>query len=208
MGRSSFEQMTGAQVTIDYEHHMIHRGLGFTAHYESEAPVPTAVGEETAVGFVTPPEATALIHMLVDVRADDESLFEIREAPTIVLDQGAQFTVLNRYRGSPNVSTLVPATMTAPVPGDIYTYTALQAAAGNLALGTGTSLHRETLAIAAGPPFASVLNTVARGQREWICLPDTAYVVILTNLTINDTIHEIVLNWYENNESDNYVIRG
>ncbi len=207
MGRSSFEQMTGAQVTIDYEHHMIHRGLGFTAHYESEAPVPTLVGEETAIGFLTPSLPT-LIHMLIDVRADDESVFEFREDPAITLAEGTPYLPLNRFRGSLNTSAMRGNVVAPAPPNAVTTYTVAEANAGNLAIAGGTILHHETLAIAAGPPFVSVFNAQRRGQREFMLMPDTEYVAILTNLTANNTIHEIILNWYENNENDNYVIRG
>jgi len=178
---------------IDLEHHEIHDGKAFTTHYESVAPLPTLVGEETAIGFLTPLAADGFIHLIVDVRADDESTFEIREDPAIVLGGGASSAALNRDRSGG--ASLIRNNNAIPVVGSVTHYSAVSAGIAGLA--GGTILHRETIAIAAGPPFASVLNSVSRGQREFILLPNTEYVVILTNLTANDTVHEIVLNWYE-----------
>jgi len=186
------DRVSGAQVVIELEHHEIHDGNHFTSHYESAAPLPTLVGEETAIGFLTPSLPTR-IHMIVDVRADDESTFEIREDPTVVLGNGLAINPLNRER-SGGQSTMYDLDTPANL-NSITTYTVVQANAADLS--GGTILHSETLAIAAGPPFASVLNAVSRGQREWVLVPDTEYVVILTNLTANNTVHEIVLNWYE-----------
>ena len=193
--------ITPAAVGIDFEHHMIHRGLRFTAHYESEAPLPTLVGEETAIGFLTPSLPTR-IHMIVDARADDESVLEIREAPTIVLAQGTAQLALNRDRsvGAALADRSAIIDREAETRGYVSVFTAV--GANNADLSGGTILHHETLAIAAGPPFDSVQNAQFRGQREWILLPDTEYVVILTNLTANDTVHEIVLNWYELTHGD------
>lgn len=187
------DPITGAAIAMEYEHHEIHEGKSFTAWQESVAPLPTVIGEETAIGFITPSLPTR-IHMIVDAWADDESVLEIRENPTVTLDTGADAGGLGRHRSIGDTS-LMLTQAAVPLVGSLTSYTVLQAAAGDLS--GGTVLHHETLAIAAGPPFASKLNTVSRGQREFILLPDTEYVVILTNSTGNPTVHNIILNWYE-----------
>jgi len=191
------DKITGAALTIDIEHREIHDGHYFKAFYESVAPLPTDIGAETAIGFLTPSLPTR-IHMVIDAWADDESVLEIREDPTVTLAQGTGVTPRNRDRLGAGSNILDHSAV--PVLGLVTTYTVAQAAAGDLS--GGAVLHHETLAIAAGPPFDSVQNAQFRGQREWILLPDTEYVVILTNLTANDTVHNILLNWYEYTHGD------
>lgn len=187
------DPLTGAVVGIDFDHYMIHTGRVFTAHYQSSAPLPTNAGEETAIAFLPPTlVAGGLIHMMVDAQADDESTLEIREAPTVTLDQGTIFVPLNRNRNSARVSTMGDRSAVPVVPG-VSTYNVAEAAAGNLS--GGTILHHETIGQAANPVGFSAGKT--RGAREFPLLPSTSYVVILTNLTANNTVHNIVLNWYE-----------
>lgn len=199
------DRNTGAAIIVTHEEHDIHQGNSFTFHFQSAAPLPTAIGEETAVGFTTPTTAESgkLIHMTVSALADDESTFEIREAPTVVVDQGDELDALNRFRPSVNISEL-RTHQTAPPRGALTTYNVAKANSANLEVGTGTVLHSETLAIGGAAPFASAENILARGQKEWILKPGTDYVIILTNLTINDTVHHITLNWSES-EIAHYV---
>ncbi len=194
------DKMTGAAPVMEYEHVAIHDGKSFSAHYESEAPLPTNAGEETAIGFITPISTTGRIHMIIDVRADDESVWELREDSAIVLGSGTNLAALNRFRDSTNTTHIfnndvLPATT-------LTSYTVAEANVAGLA--GGTILHSETIAIAAGPPFASVVNAQVRGQREWILAAETEYVIIVTSSTIADTVHEISLNWYEHVDS-NYI---
>ena len=194
------DKMTGVAIAIEYEHHEIHDGNSYTVHFESPGgALPTNIGEETAIGFTTPAAAAGRIHMTIDVRADDESVWEFREDPVIVLDQELDLPhPLNRFRSSTNTSGMFGNT--APlVVNEVSVYGVVTAAAAGLA--GGEILHSETIAIAAGPPFASFSNNVSRGQREWILQPSTEYVVIVTNSTANDTVHEITLNWYEHTDS-------
>ncbi len=195
------DQMSGAVVGISNEHSKLHDGLAFYAHYESEAPLPTNAGEETAIGFVTPATASGRVHMVIDVRADEESVWELREDPAITLDQGLAALPRNRFRDSDNTSGMLP-NEAAAVAGAVSTYTVIAAAAGNLA--GGTILEHETLAIAGGPPFGGVGNSEARGEREWILMASTEYVIIITSSTIADTVHEIALHWYETVDK-NYI---
>ncbi len=187
------DHLSGAGVMITVPHHQLHQGKRFSTHYESEAPLPTNAGEETAIGFVTPAAASGRVHMIIDVRADDESVWELREDPTIVLDQGSNLVARNRFRDSANKSGLVNND-TAPS-SELTSYTVAEAAAADLS--GGIILEHETLAIAGGPPFAGVANAEARGEREWILKAETEYVIIITSSTVNNTVHEISLNWYE-----------
>ncbi len=198
------DRETGAVLTLGHEEHDIHQGNSFAFHFQSSAPLPTAVNEETAIGFTTPSAAQSAkrIHLTVSALANDESTFEIREAPTVVVAQGTQVTPLNRNRSSINTSQLRDH-IAVPVANSITTYNVAQAAAANLAA-AGAVLHSESLAVGGGAPFASAENVAVRGEKEWELSPATDYVIILTNLTVNNTLHQITLNWSES-EPANYV---
>ena len=187
------DAVSWGQIGINFEHSKIHDGDSFTAHYESVAPLPTNAGEETAIGFLTPAAAIGRVHMIIDVRADDESVWELREAPTVVLNQGTVLTPLNRFRDSANRSVMLDLETNAA--NAVSQFTVAEAVAADLS--GGTILHSETIAIAAGPPFGSIMNAESRGQREFILMADTEYVIIVTSSTANVTVHEITLNWYE-----------
>jgi len=199
------ERTTGAVVEVDYDHHMIHRGQAFTAFYQQTTP--TNIGEQTAIAFNTPTAAEARIHMLVDAWANDDSTFAIRESTNATLDQETNLAVRNRDRSSAATS-LLSTIETVPVVGSVSRFDVAEGAAAALAAAGGLTLHTEILAVAAGAPFGSILNAQYRGQREWILLPSVEYIIILTNRTINDTIHRLSLNWYEMAASDNYHVQG
>ena len=188
------EKFTGAVMGVDHELAAMFQGDQFMAHYEQ----PTAgIGEETAIGFLTP-ALPHRIHLVVDAWADDESVLEIREDPVIVLDQGAALIVINRNRG--NVASLMRSNDTVPPANFLTEYTVIQANAANLA--GGLILHHETLATAGGAPFASAMNGVVRSQRGFLLLPDTEYVVILTSSVIGAALPNLVLNWMEHTDQN------
>jgi len=190
------DEITGAAIQIEFEHHELHEGDKFNAHYEGAV---TNIGEETAIAFLTPGASAGRIHMTIDVRADDESVFEFRENPTVVLNQGTAQAPLNRFRDSDNTSAIKDQDLVAS--NSVSTYDETEAAAANLAAG-GAVLESETIAIAAGPPFGAVANSQSRGQREWVLKENTIYCVILTASTNNATMHEISLNWCEHVDKD------
>jgi len=188
------DRYSGALMTLSHDEHEAFMGHAFKALYESVAPVPTAVGEMTAIGWLTPPLPTR-IHLTFDAWADDESVLEFRENPAIVLDEGAELPPINRFRHLGVNTSQMSGNITVPAVLQYTTYTALEAAAAGLA--GGTILHHETLAVGGAAPFASKMNTMRRGERKWILLPSTEYCVVLTNATINDTVHGIALHWHE-----------
>ncbi len=194
------DKFSGAAVEIDWAHHKIHSEDFFTAHYESMAPLPTNAGEDTAISFSTPAEAVSprRVHLFFDAWANDESVLEFREGPAIVLGNESPLLIFNRRRGSPNTSILRRNNI-AQTAGQLSSHTVVQAAAAGLA--GGTILHHETIAIGGNPPFAGVMNGQARSEREWPLDFDTNYVLILTSSTINDTVHNLILNWYEHADS-------
>ncbi len=194
------DRFSGAAVQIDFAHHKIHSEDYFTAHYES-FPLPTNAGEETAISFYVPLETVSQrrVHLFFDAWANDESVLEFREGPAIVLGNESTLPIFNRKRSSANTSILRDSGG-LPTAGRLSSHTVIEAAAAGLA--GGTILHHETIAIGANPPFRSVLNGQAREEREWLLDFDTQYVLILTSSTINDTVHNIILNWYEHEDSN------
>jgi len=192
------DEITGAQIGITYAHHEIHGGRSFTFHWESDPTDTETIGDEGALHFLTPAAASGLIHVIVDVQADDECVFQIREGPTVTASQGTGEDPLNRNRESLGDSAVMDDTGGN---NSVTTYTVAEAAAGDLSTGA-TILHHETLAIGGVAPFASVLNTTSRGQREFVCEAGEDYVFIVTCSTNNDTAIEITLNWYEHVDAD------
>ncbi len=190
--------ITGAAIGMDFEHHLIHAEKSFKVLYEETAP--TNVGEETAIGFLTPPAASGLIHFTFQAWANDESILELREDPVIVLDTGLAQIIQNRFRPSANTSGVLNNDAPGGLAGNVSTYNVAQAAAAGLA--GGTILHHETLAAGSAPPFASMVNSMSRAQAESVLLPSTEYVLILTTTTINTTTHNLQLNWYEHIPAD------
>ncbi len=184
------DKMSGAVMTISNEHSKIHDGKAFKAMYEAAT---AGAGEETAIGFLTPALPTR-IHFIMDAWANDESILELREDPTIVLGNGLLPTPLNRYRGHANTS-LMRDNEAVPTVNRVTSYSVAEAAAADLS--GGTILHHETLAIGGTGPFASVQNVVARGQREIILLPETEHVAIITAVAVGGATNNIILNWYE-----------
>ncbi len=195
------DKLSGATVTIGHEENNIHQGEFFTAHFESSAPLPTNVGDETAISFRTPAEAVSgkRIHLVFDISANDESIFEFREAPTIVLNNESTLPILNRLRSSPNTSVLIDRGG-PPTVGQLSSHNVAEANLANL--GGGTILFTETLAIGGAAPFGGTSNGQSREEREWILNFDTEYVFILTNNTVNNTLHHMMLEWYEHADSN------
>lgn len=189
------DRVSGAMIGIGSAHHRIHQGDFFTAFFESDPTDSETIGEETAMGFLTPVEANwGLVHMIFDAWANEESVLEFRAAPTVVLDQETSITAFNRFQPLQGHGSGMSSLETAPT-GHISTFDVAEANAANLA--GGTILHHETIAIASAAPFSSILNSRSRAEREFVLLPETQYVLIQTCSTNNNTLHQMTLNWYE-----------
>lgn len=193
------DRITGSALIIDHAENDVHEGKSFKFHFESSAPFPTDIGEETAVGFITPAAELGFVHLSISVTANDESVWQLREDPGIVLDSGTEFPTHNRNRISPNTSG-VSGNTTAGSLADMTGYNVLEADTAGLA--GGAVLHSETIAIGGVAPFGSVTNEESRDAKEWILKADTEYVIIVTSSTVNTTAHQITLDWSEDIPSD------
>jgi len=184
---------TGAAMTCDHELAELFHGHSFMAQYEA---ITAGVGEETAIGFLTP-SLPMRVHLSVDAWASDESVLEIREDPVIVLNSGLARVPFNRDRSGGN-SLMRDNDGPANV-DSVTTYTVAQAIAGGLA--GGVILHHETLAIGGTHPFASMMNGVVKAQRGFLLLPDTEYVAIITAVAVGGATNNIVINWHEHQDA-------
>ena len=200
------DAMTNSLKHVGFVEHEIDAGKSFTVGFENVSVLSSSssssgativegtFGNKTAIGFVTPAAASGLIHMTVDAWANRESIFEIREDPYIVLNEGTVTAPFNRFRDSANTSGML-ANETLATPDNVSTYTEGQIDAANLS--GGDILHHETLAVGDVAPFESALNTKPWEERKFILKASTEYVAILTASTANDTFHKLRLNWNE-----------
>lgn len=191
--------ITGSALTLTHDENETFEGHAFKMMYEAAT---AGAGEETAIGWVTPSLPTR-IHLTFDAWATDEGVLEFREDPTVVLDEGIHTNpVLNRYRGHAYTPLIIDQDTAPGAVGQVTTYTVAQAAAAGLAIGGGVLLHHETLAVGGAAPFAAKMNTQVRGDRKWLLLPDTEYVVIITTSAVGGATNQIVLHWHEHISGD------
>ncbi len=184
------DSVSGALVDIELAHYRVHAQKAFTCHYELTG---TGATKMTAIGFITPAAALGLIHLTVDAAADDECVLRIVEAPSVDLDEGTDLAVFNRDRSGGNST--IATIETTPDPNLAYSYTDVQAAGANITISAVNTLHYETIGQAGNP--VSTFGGQSRGTREFILLPATQYMIILTRSTANATFCEITLNFYE-----------
>ena len=191
------DRITGAQVVMDVEHHEIHNGNAYTCHYEVTG---TGATKMTAIAFITGAEIPAvalgqgLIHMTVDAGADDEAVLRIVEGPSMDLDEGTDLDVFNRDRGSADFANITTVDAAPTVYHASY-YGDVAAAGANITITAANTLHYETIGQSGNP--VSSFGGRSRGEREFILLPETQYIVILTRSTANATFCEITLNFYQ-----------
>ncbi len=186
------DPISQALVFITSEEHHLHQRHAFTTHYEITA---TGATKMTAIGFITPAATLGRIHLTVDAAADDEAVLRIVEEPSVDLDEGTDLKVFNRHRGNTSPNSLIATIETAPTIGFATSYTDVQAAGANISISALNTLHYETIGQAGNP--VSSFGGQARGTREFILLPETQYMIILTRSTANATFCEITINFYE-----------
>jgi len=181
---------------IESDHHQLHEGYSFSAYYT----VTTAATDAHRSGLFikTPPttENTNRVHAVVEFAASTAANFSICEAPTIAANIGTHTgQIINRFRGSSNISGCFN-NATAPARGCFTTLTEAQIS-GDVTWATGTILRTEPLRVGDSPKPA---GGQGRGSQEYILLPDTKYVFLLTNTAASANTHFILVDWYEHRE--------
>ena len=184
---------TNTLQTISYEHHEIHSGSSYAAHFDN-----TTTSDDdhrTAIGMVM--SATAKwVHLVIEVTASSPAEFFVYEAPTIDNDAGTQATIYNRNRNSGNTS-LVTDISASPTANKFETYTEAQIAAANFS--GGTVIDHTILAGGEGP---KAVGGSGRGSQEWILDQGAKYVFVMQNLGASANQHEIHLDWYEHTDKN------
>lgn len=187
----SQDASTGAASQVSYEHHEIHGGSSFSAHFDNTTA--NADDARTAIGFKTP-NTTKFGHLVVQITASSPAELSILEAPTIDNDAGTQSTIFNRNRNSAKESTMVDISA-APTAGKFEAYIEAELAT----LAGGTTIEHIQLAGGEGP---KAVGGNSRGSQEWILKANTIYIIVLQNIGANINLHEIHLDWYEHTDKN------
>jgi hypothetical protein len=183
---------TSSFQVIDYEHHEIHSGSSFTAHYSNDV---TNIGEMTCIGFNTP-NTTKWAHFVFEAATTQPSYIALYENPSVDVDEGTDLAVYNRNRNSATTSTLT-SIETAATANVLTSYTEAQAAGANIT--TATELIRRYLG--AGQRVSASGGT-ARGDSEIVLDQNQQYILCAVALTADDNTQNLTLDWYEHTDAN------
>ena len=169
-----YDDVTGVQAIISYEHHEVHEGKSFfVSAYDADLDT----SDTLALAFLTP--ALTKIHVLALIDNTSASLFEIIEGATNV--NGSNIPVYNRDRNSATTSEIMSAKAT-PTPNVVTT--------GSTFTG-GTTIHSQV--IGGGK---EKIGGQTRGSAEIILKVNTIYAFRLTGLADNGSAN-VGISWYQ-----------
>ena len=188
LAERTIDASTHATTTIEYEHHEIHGGRSFTAHFDNMTTNDN--DHRSAIGFQVSNTAR-WPHMTIEISASYPAEFFLIEAPTIDLADGTEIVIYNRDRNSTNASTILDLA-NPQVAGKVTTYTEAQIAAATFS--GGTTLVHQFLVGGGGP---KAVGGIARGAQEWILDQGAKYILLMQNVGANINLHEIHIDWYE-----------
>ncbi len=187
------DELTGATLTAEYEHHEIHSGESYASHLDNTTD--NTDDHRSAVGFRTPDSEMAM-HIVMEIASSSPAEFSLEESPTIDDDAGTEETIYNRNRNSPKTSR-VRSLQATPVANQVTTFTEGQIAAANFV--AGTVLDHVQLVGGNGP---KAVGGDGRGAQEWNLKKNTKYLLIMQNIGANANLHEIHLDWYEHGSKE------
>jgi len=176
------DESTNKLVTIEYEHHEVHAGCMFSAHYVQEV---TDTDDRSVVAFTTP--ADKEIHLIVHAASTAASDLLFLEGATGTTIGATDLTVYNRDRNSDTASLLTSIDGTE---GALSYYSLTT----DTAITGGTELYHEH--IGAGQKNKAVMGA-SRASNEWILKKSTVYDIELKALDANTNIQHLELVWYE-----------
>lgn len=176
------DKSTNRLVTIEYEHHEIHDGSMFSAHYTQSV---TDTNDRSVIAFTTP--ADKEIHMVVHVAATAAANHYILEGATGTAAGATDLTVYNKDRNSTKTSLMTSIDGTA---GSVSYYSLTT----DTAITGGTELYNEY--IGAGK-VGRADSGASRGDIEWILKKSTVYDIELKSADANTNEHHVHLDWYE-----------
>jgi hypothetical protein len=188
---------TRVLTTITYEHHEIHGGRSFSAHFDNT----TASSDDdvSAIGFKTA-NTSRWLHITFQASASNPAEAFILEGPTYVVSKGNHGTAYNRDRNSGNLPSIISLGDDAPVAATANLFTTFIEGEWNLAtIASGTMIEHMILAGGEGP---KAVGGVGRGAQEWILKPNTVYIFALQNIGATENIHEINIDWYEHRNKE------
>lgn len=182
----TIDEATGAITCIEYPHHEIHAGDSFSCWYMQTV---SDIGDKSIVSFRTANSAR-WVHLTITGSATFMAHFRLLEAPAINDNTGANLAVYNRNRNSATQATVIDTSQNPDLSGSATFFTELTM--GNVV--GGTDLVHEHLGTGEGK---KTIGGGARGEQEWILLPNTLYAVEIESTTVDDNVHVIELSWYE-----------
>lgn len=168
---ASFDEVTGAALTIDIVHHEVHEGEMFHAAYTNGSVSNTANAD-----FQLTTGADKEAHSTFEVFAGGQVTVYLYEAPTT--SGGTAIAAYNMKRISTNTPTAT------------CVHTPTVSSVGTVPLVNGRIL----------PGGTSPTTRVGGGLRvgvEWILKPSTKYLLRATNTSGGTIAVNIVLEWYE-----------
>ena len=160
---------TNSIQTIEYEHHEVHSGNSFTAHFDNSE---TLINERSAIGFTVPNDAK-WIHLVVQALTTAPAEFRLEEAPTIDNGAGTEATIYNRNRNSGTASTVI-SLAGSPAAGAVTTFTEAQINGANYT--PGTVIDHMLLA---GGEGKKAPGGSGRGSQEWVLDQGVKYLLII-----------------------------
>ena len=164
------DSMTGASVTVDYEHHEIHSGSHYVVtDYDTDVDI---LGPK--YWHIITPNTTKHIHLIGNFYADGAGIWELYENPTTT-GNGTGLAEINSNRNSANTAT-----------AQVF-YDATNSAAGTL-------LWKVYL----GELVNSANNSGGAGSRsrEFVLKQNEQYLIKFTPAA-DDTLAGVELIWYE-----------
>lgn len=162
---------------ISREHYETHEGK---AYMICQVDDDLDTGSFLTIAFKTP-DSTDKIHLIYAANTSKECIIDFLKAPTITVDTGSDVTAYNRNDSSSNTSGILTIETTPEAGKATYNPTITD---------DGTNLCHERLG--AGKATGGETRDIG----EWILNPDTIYAIRITP-TINDTIAQLKLTWYE-----------
>ena len=186
------DKSTHTLQTIEYEHHEIHSGSSFVAHFDNTT---TNNNDHRSVIAFTTPDNAKWAHLMITVIASSPAEFYILEDPaTIDLNEGNEITIFNRNRNSMTTSTML--SLENPAVAGLAT-TFIEGEIAGAQLTGGTVIEHALLAGGEGP---KAIGGVNRGSQEWVLKQGKTYLFVLQNVGASANIHEIHLDWYEHQD--------
>jgi len=188
---NTLDKSTYYGIQMDVDHHKVHEGESFYAYFSNAT---TNTGEMTCIAFNTP-NTTSWTHMVWKAESNGAATLAVYENPSVDVDEGTAFTVINRNRNATDTSTLT-SIETAPVANKVTTFNETQAAGANIT--TTTTIYSTSFGQTGNP--LTVSGGGARGEVEYVLDQNQQYAICVVAGTDNDATTNLELNWYHHTD--------